>query len=137
MVLTFQFEKSLSPILGTIHRPVARVLFYSQPKRKWYEIWMLVDSGADYTLLPRYFSNSLGVNLKKDCWVFKTAGIGGEEKVYFLKKIQVRLGEWTRHIPVGFLDRDDIPPLLGRHLFLETFEVHFSPKHFITFEDKQ
>lgn len=136
MVLTFQFEKSLSPILGTIHRPVARVFFYSQQKRKWYEIWMLVDSGADYTLLPRYFSYRLGVDLKKDCQVFKTAGIGGEEKVYFLKKIQVKLGEWTRQIPIGFLDRDNVPPLLGRHLFLETFEVHFSSKHFITFEEK-
>lgn len=134
MALTFQFEKSASPILGTIHRPVARVFFYSQTKNKWYETWMIVDSGADYTLLPKYFSYRLDVDLKKDCQIFQTAGIGGEEKVYFLRRIKVKLGMWEREIPVGFLNRDNIPPLLGRHLFLETFEVKLSSEHIITFD---
>ncbi len=136
MALTFQFEKSNSPILGTIYRPVARVFFYSKSKKRWYETWMIVDSGADYTLLPRYFSYRLGIDLKKDCQVFKTAGIGGEEKVHFLRRIKAKLGIWEREIPVGFLDRDNVPPLLGRHLFLETFEVYFSPTHYVTFEAK-
>lgn len=47
---------------------------------------MIIDTGADYTLLPKYFSVRLGVRLKQDCQVFKTAGIGGEEKVYFFKR---------------------------------------------------
>lgn len=136
MALTFQFEKSSSPILGIIHRPVTRVLFYSKRKADWYETWMIVDSGADYTLLPRYFSYRLGIDLKKDCQSFKTSGIGGEEKVYFLRRIKAKLGVWEREIPVGFLDRDEIPPLLGRHLFLETFEVNLSTGHIITFDSE-
>lgn len=136
MALTFQFEKSSSPILGTIHRPVAKVFFYSKQKDRWYEIWMIVDSGADYTLLPRYFAYRLGIDLKKDCQLFKTAGIGGEEKVFFLRRIKAKLGIWEREIPIGFLDRDNIPPLLGRYLFLETFEVYFSSSHYTTFEVK-
>ena len=136
MPLTFPFERRLSPILGEIYRPIARVFFYSEVKDRWLGIWMLVDSGADYTLLPKYFAYRLGINLEKDCKIFKTAGIGGEEKVYFFKKIKVKLGDWERNIPVGFLNRDDIPPLLGRHLFLETFEVLLSSNHTITFSTK-
>lgn len=136
MGLTFPFEKSRSPVLGVIHRPVAKVYFYAESKKIWYETWMIVDTGADYTILPKYFSVRLDINLKKDCRIFKTFGIGGQEKVYLLKKIRAKIGNWERDIPVGFLDRDEIPPLLGRHLFLETFEVFLSSRHAITFSTK-
>ena len=136
MALTFKFDKDFSPILGIIHRPTAQVFFFSQEKDQWYEVWMIVDSGADYTLLPKYFSKRLGVDLQKDCRIFKTAGIGGIEKVHFLESIKVKLGDWERNVPIGFLDRDDIPPLLGRHMFLETFEVLLSSDYTITFSTK-
>lgn len=84
---------------------------------------MIVDTGADYTLLPHFYALDLGVDLKKDCKVHWTGGIGGKEKVYLMKEIQARLGGWKRVVPVGFLDRDNIPPLLGRQEFLETFKV--------------
>lgn len=136
MGLTFGFEKSFSPVLGEIYRPVAQVFFFSEPKNRWYETWMMVDTGADYTLLPKYFAKRLEVNLRKDCKVFSTAGIGGKEKVYYLKSIKAKLGEWERNVPVGFLGRDEVPPLLGRHLFLETFETLFASNHTVTFSTK-
>lgn len=133
MALTFTYEKSTSPIFGTIHRPIAQVYLFASMKNRWYETWMIVDTGADYTLLPKYFAQRLNVDLKKDCTVFKTAGIGGLEKVYLFKQLKVKLGKWIRNVPVGFLDHDNIPPLLGRHLFLDTFEVLFSSNHTISF----
>lgn len=58
--------------------------------------------------------------------IIGTRGVGGESTVYLLKKkIKVRLGNYEREIPVGFLSKDDIPPLLGRQEFLETFRVVF------------
>lgn len=54
MSLTIPYEKRLSPILGEIYRPIAQVFFFSQTKNHWYEAWMLVDSGADYTLPGLY-----------------------------------------------------------------------------------
>lgn len=133
MALKFLYRKASSAILGTIYRPVAKVLFWSKKGNYWSEIWMIVDSGADYTLLPRYLAKDLKVDLEKECQIFSTQGIGGTEKVYFLPKITIKLGDWERIIPVGFLDRDGIPPLMGRHLFLETFEVFLSSNHSITF----
>ncbi len=136
MDLRFNFEKIHSPIFGVIYRPIAQAFFYSQVKKKWYETWMIVDTGADYTLLPKYFSTRLGISLSKDCKLFKTTGIGGNEKVYLFNKIKAKLGSWQRIIPVGFLDRDEIPPLLGRHLFLETFDSLFTIDHTLSFSVK-
>jgi len=78
----------------------------------------------------------LKINLKKECQLFKTAGIGGEEKVYLKKDLNVKIGNWERTVPVGFLDKDNIPPLLGRQGFLETFEVLFSSNHTVNFSVK-
>ena len=61
---------------------------------------------------------------------------GGGERVYYLPKIKVKLGDWKRIIPIGFLERNEIPPLMGRHLFLETFETLFSSNHTVSFSTK-
>lgn len=114
---------------------MAQVFIWSKQNSTWSEIWMIVDTGADYTLLPRFMASELGVDLERDCRIFNTYGIGGTEKVYFLPKIKVKLGNWERLIPVGFLERDEIPPLMGRHLFMETFETVFSTNHTISFSE--
>lgn len=136
MAVKFAFEKVESQILGTIWRPVAQVVFQKKRSGKLRAVWMIVDTGADYTLLPRFMAERLEVDVEKECRVFLTTGIGGSEKVYFLPKISVRLGEFDREIPVGFLDRNEVPPLLGRHLFLETLETYFSSDHTTYFSDQ-
>lgn len=133
MGLSFSYEKEKSSLFGDVYRPYAQVFLFSKVKDRWYETWMIVDTGADYTLLPHYFLRALGINAKTDCRLFKTSGIGGEERVYYFPNLKVKLGEWERDIPVGFLERSNIPPLLGRHQFLETFETRFSRQRVVTF----
>ncbi len=87
---------------------------------------MIVDTGADYTLLARVHAAILGVDLRKNCRRVATAGIGGTETVYLLPRLRMRLGPWSRVIPVGFLDRDDVLPLMGRTGCLDTFDVRFA-----------
>lgn len=122
-VIKFPFEATNSQIFGQISRPIARVDFWSKAIKNWVEIIMLIDTGADYTLLPKFYAEDLGINLEKDCQPFSTLGIGGSEAVYLIKKMQIKLGDWQLEIPVGFLKRDNIPPLLGRQSFLEDFKV--------------
>lgn len=83
----------------------------------------LVDTGADYTLLPHSFATFLGIDLAKECEEFMTLGIGGAERIRLCREIRLRLGPWQRTVPVGFLSRLDVPPLLGRQECLETFKV--------------
>ena len=98
---------------------------WSQKIAGWIRVAMLVDTGADYTLLPNIYAKHLGVNLQYDARLFETMGIGGHERVYLLQRWPMRLGTWQRKIPVGFLTRNDIPPLSGRQACLETFKVTF------------
>lgn len=125
MEIKFPFEIKSSGIFGTIRRPMAKIDFWSKLSKNWVEIIMLVDSGADYTLLPKFYAEDLGINLEKDCQIHSTFGIGGSECVYILRKIKVKLLNWKFAIPIGFLERDNIPPLLGRQNFLENFKIVF------------
>lgn len=94
---------------------------------------MIIDTGADYTLLPLFLAEELGVNIEKNCRAISTQGVGGASKAYLLRdKIEVKIGEYHRKIPIGFLRNDYIPPLLGRQEFLETFRVVFEKFH-VTF----
>ena len=131
--LGFAFEKHPSAIFGSIYRPVAKVNFWSYKFNQWLEIILIVDTGADYTLLPKFYSVDLGIDLKKDCTAYITHGVGGAEKVYMLKNAKVKLGKWETKIPLGFLDHDNIPPLLGRQRFLEVLKVSFH-RHITCFQ---
>lgn len=131
MKIGFPYEKKPSTIFKTIKRPMVRVDFWSKKTSSWIEYYLLADTGADYTLLPHHIAFELGVNLENDCTEFLTSGVGGTEKVYFLKKeLKVKIGKIERVIPVGFLERKDIPPLLGRESCLNDFDVRFV--HFTT-----
>lgn len=135
MSVTFKFKEYPSSIFGVTRRPVAQVSFQHKNKIRWLPVTMLVDSGADYTLLPFFLAYPLGINLITDCKVIHTKGVGGTSKVYLLKKkIKVKLGEFKREIPIGFLSNDYIPPLLGRQEFFETFKVVFD-KFYVQFEE--
>lgn len=104
---------------------MAKVNLWSYRIPGWVEAVMLVDSGADYMLLPKFYANILGVDLKNQSTAFRTMGVGGTERVSLLRKLPVRLGAWEAKVPVGFLSRDNVPPLLGRQGFLEKLRVVF------------
>lgn len=134
MPVIFKFKEYNSSIFNSVKRPIAEVLFQHQKDKSWQPITMIVDTGADYTLLPKFLAEPLGINLLKDCKTISTQGVGGKSEVYLLKtKIRVGLGELRRQIPIGFLPSDSIPPLLGRQEFFETLKVTFE-KFTVKFE---
>lgn len=87
---------------------------------------MIVDTGADYTLLPYSASEDLGIDLEKDCTEHRTFGIGGSETVYLIHRYKIKIGNIELKTPIGFLGRDDILPLLGREKCLNNLNVLFS-----------
>lgn len=133
--VTFAFERRPSPLFGSVSRPIALVELWSQKLDDWVRVAMLVDTGADYTLLPRVYASHLGIRLDRETQVFETMGIGGSERVCLVRKWPMQIGSWRRRIPVGFLHRDDIPPLLGRQACLETFKLTLV-RHRTTFSQR-
>src|SRR3989344_29822 len=124
MKASFPYDTESSAIFKTIKRPVVQVSFWSSRMNHFLQFACLVDTGADYTLLPKTFSKDLGIDLEKDCVPYILSGIGGREKVFLLKqKLMIMVDKSKRKIPIGFLDRDNILPLLGRQECLDTFKI--------------
>lgn len=136
MAVKFDFEYGGKSYFGEVFRPVAKVSFKSPHHSIWSDIWMVVDTGADFTILPRYVSRDLGISLEKECILDTTVGVGGKQKIYLYKtKITVKLGNILRRVPLAFFDGDEVPALLGRLGFLETFDVEFLKSHTVSFNN--
>jgi hypothetical protein len=126
-MITFKFHK-----VGIVYRPFADVIF-TGPNKKPRKISMLVNTGSDNTILPLREAEILGIDVQKDCIVNTTFGVGGTQTVYSHKGIQVQLGDHQFIVPVGFLDTNDVPPLLGRDRFMNRFKICFA-NHTVSFE---
>lgn len=136
MDVKFPYEDAGKGIFGKILRPIAKVTLQSPDDGKFVDIWMVVDTGADYTILPRHFSQKLRISLERDCIKDITFGVGGEQSVYFYKnRINARIGNLKRKIPLAFLDSNEVPALIGRLGFLETFDTSFLKSHVVLFKD--
>ena len=134
MDVKFDFEYGGKSYFGEVFRPVAKVSFKSPNLPIWSDVWMVVDTGADFTILPRYVSRDLGISLEKECVLDSTVGVGGKQKIYLYKaKIIAKIGNVLRKIPLAFFDGDEVPALLGRLGFLETFDVEFLKSHRVKF----
>ena len=128
-IIKVPFKKIAKSYLGRIFRPYVLVSLTSVKTDELFPAEMVVDSGADYTLLPNRYAFYLGIDLEKDCKAETTLGVGGSETIYLYKKgIFVNIGGWKKQIPVGFLERDDVPPLLGRLECLEVLKVTFEKR---------
>jgi len=126
MKVSFPYKSETSRVFGQVKRPIAQVSFWSDTRIRWLNYTMIVDTGADYTLLPNSAADDLGVNLERESMQFKTFGIGGSETVYLVKRYKIKIGSKEMFIPLGFLSRDDIPPLLGRQDCLNNLNLLFS-----------
>lgn len=136
MDVTFAYEDVGKGSFGTIYRPIAKVTFDSPQIKKSVDIWMVVDTGADFTIIPRHFAEKLRISLERDCIKDVTFGVGGEQTIYFLKSpILTKIGKMERKIPLAFFDSNEVPALLGRLGFLETFDTSFLKKHMVIFKD--
>ena len=117
-------------IKGTqILRPIMPVIlqFGNNPP---VAITMLLDSGADYSLIPKDVGRSLGIDVTKNA-DSDVQGISGttdiiEEKV----KIELGMGHkytFKKEITMHTTKKEGYPsiPLLGREPIFKEFDVHF------------
>lgn len=120
----FPFKRIGNSSFGPIDRPLVDVLFQARDSDRIVPIKMLIDTGADFTLLPLRYADLLGVSFEKHCERSRSQGIGGKEVVYLYKgRLRIFIFRWTTEIPFGFLKRDDIPALLGRIQCIERISL--------------
>ena len=125
MKVSFPFEYIGTNKFGKIVRPYATLLILKKDIGIYLQRFLVVDSGADFTMFPRKDAYSFGIDLKEETTRSKIFGVGGQEIVYLYENLEVKLGDIKLKIPCGFIDRNDLPALLGRQQFSELFEVCF------------
>ena len=86
---------------------------------------MLVDSGADFSLIPFQIGISLGYSLSDGEIIYKAAGIGGSVE-YVLRNIEIKIDNYSLKAPIAWVQTkhcDDI--ILGREMIFDTFDIEF------------
>lgn len=125
MRLTFPFDYITANRFGEVLRPYAKIQVFKKDLKIYIGRILVVDTGADFTMFSRKDAFLFGIDLKKETIEEETFGIGGKERIFLYKNLNIKLGNKKLRIPVGFLDRNDVPALLGRQDFLELFKVCF------------
>src|SRR3989338_5777390 len=85
---------------------------------------MVGGTGADFGVLHDSIALEIGVS-PHACQRHAASGIGGRQPVFLYRSARMRLGSWELRVPVGFVEREDLPPLLGRYRCLDVFDVRF------------
>lgn len=91
----------------------------------------LVDSGADYTVIPIELAEILGLDLSGHRE--QTSGVGGTiytKETSMIVQVKNAHENYNIKVPIHvILKRDSkIPPLLGRKKFFDAFQITFNQK---------
>lgn len=91
-----------------------------------FEIDALLDTGADRSLFSKDLGDALGLDFSK-AKAEPFGGIGkGTVKVYTLQ-VEVAIFGIAKHvtIPIGFVEGNNVPSLLGQEGFFDAFKITF------------
>ena len=113
---------------GTLRRAPYVPVWVRNNQGQLLQILALVDSGADFTVIPTDLAELLG--LRQDAYATTTAGIGGKvdvKKTVFSFEIKNIREHYSLSVPALILQdqNSDVPLLLGRNGFFEEFHVTF------------
>jgi len=99
-----------------------------EPIEGWKEFDFIVDSGADFTTLPRRAEEILGIDLSR-CKESKAEGIGGVVIKTWETKISIRIKNFELAVRCSITEDDKTPFLLGRIDLLDArFSWHFDSR---------
>src|SRR3989338_8095166 len=94
---------------------------------EWLSIFLLIDSGAALSALPRSDSAFLGIDVEKGS-VMYISGISGHPIKGWKHNLNIRFGENTMNLPFVFLDNPNTPRVLGRAGMFEKFSIVFEER---------
>lgn len=117
--LTSPFSKQL------ISRPIIPISLEFQGAKIRYEA--LIDSGADFTILPIGLISVLNIDIKK-CKEVNFSGVGGEIINGVITKVALGIGEHNYLTNVVFAEISGAIGILGQLGFFNFFKVVFDLK---------
>ncbi len=124
-MIEFGGEEVEDPKLGTIWLPYADVVIRSGDVLL--ECRMLVDTGADLTLIPYQVGQYLGFEMGRD-EVEEIRGIGDTVVPYVVKDATLKIGDNEIAVRLGWALIEEVPTLMGRLDVFDHFKVEFDQR---------
>lgn len=127
MDLNFPYKDEKSDVFGDIKRPRIEVEVFSTKKDRW--IWLdevLVDTGADFSVLPRFIGSVLVEDITKGKYVEIKGVVPGVKLIAYIRDFKIKIGNNKFVAPVAIADSDDVPAIFGRVGGLDLFNATFS-----------
>ncbi len=122
--MRFQYIEKESRLFGRILAPLIYIEAFSK-----HEVWcgidkVLVDTGADITLLPRDIGEILVDDITSGEQTL-VKGLGPNELKVFIHSIKLRVAGKEFETKVAIADSDEAPAVLGRFKALDVFRAEF------------
>ena len=121
-MIKFSFEKRYSEKLGEILKPIIPVSI--RGPKKSINIFMLLDSGSDISLIPYSVGESIGLELDMANHS-EVQGIGEGSVPYILSNVELNIGDVEIAIRIGWALIEEVPFILGRLDLFQFFSVEF------------
>lgn len=116
--VTYKYDKITD---GEVNKhPVCIVTFKNSEGNV--DLKMLVDSGADITLLPKWAGEMLNLQRTELKYIGGIAGRVG----YYINYVNINLANKNLTIPVAWSTQDTVPLLLGRQGVFDKFVITFN-----------
>lgn len=126
-IIEFPFRYVTIESVGQVFYPYIKVRL--KTIQGWKEFRFIVDTGADFTTLPRYMIPILNIDITK-CKKSTSQGIGGKIVSTYLTTIPVNFNGYTTTIRCSITDELQTPLLLGRiDLLDKSMSWHFDSRN--------
>ena len=121
-MIKFSFKKVVSPKFGEVLKPVIPVTVIG-PKRK-VKTFMLLDSGADISLIPYSAGEIIGLDLDMTTRS-EIQGVGEGSVPYAPSQIKLQIEDIEITIRIGWALIEEVPFILGRLDLFQKFALEF------------
>ncbi len=88
----------------------------------------LLDTGADFTMVPRLMAADLGIDLSR-CRRLRSLGIEGRAVMVYLSTMRIKLARWEFDLKCLISEKDSTPFILGRMDIFNRFSIFFDNRH--------
>lgn len=112
---------------GAINIFPAAEIKIKNKEREWLSIFLLIDSGAALSALPRSDAPFLGIDVESG-GIMYISGVSGQPIKGWRHNLDIRFGNNTINLPFVFLDNPISPRVLGRAGLFDKFSIVFEER---------
>jgi predicted aspartyl protease len=126
-MLKFPYKEEDSKIFGKIKRPRIDFDVYSEEKKEWIAIGeVLVDTGADLTVLPRNIGELVVEDITVGQYVEIKGVVPSAVLIAFIHRLKIKIDSYEFRQRVAIADSNNVPTIFGRVDGLDRFKAYFN-----------